>query len=98
MNADDDSGLNMEEETGWKLVHGDVFRYPSRISVFCAFVGTGAHLFVATFCLLSLALIEAFDSSKRGGVMTATIIIYALTSGIGGFVSARLYRQVCTLR
>jgi hypothetical protein len=94
MNVDDDSDLNQEEETGWKLVHGDVFRYPSRISIFCAFIGTGAHLFVVTFCLLSLALLSAFHPSKRGGIMTATIIIYALTSGVGGFVSARLYRQL----
>jgi hypothetical protein len=49
---------------------------------------------VVAFCLLALALLSAFNVSKRGGVMTATIIIYALTSGIGGFVSARLYRQL----
>ena len=29
-----------EEETGWKLVHGDVFRLPPASSVFCAFIGT----------------------------------------------------------
>jgi len=83
-----------EEETGWKLIHGDVFRFPARFTLFCAFVGTGVHLFVCTFCLLVLALLSAFNVSKRGGVTTATIIIYALTSGIGGFVSARLYRQL----
>ena len=70
-----------------------MFRYPSRISLFCAFIGTGAHLFVVTACLLSLALMSAFHLAKRGAVLTATIIIYALSSGVGGFVSARLYRQ-----
>jgi hypothetical protein len=93
MRVDEDTDLNQEEETGWKLIHGDVFRYPSRISLFCAFIGTGAHLFVVTACLLSLALMSAFHLAKRGAVLTATIIIYALSSGVGGFVSARLYRQ-----
>ena len=83
-----------EEETGWKLLHGDVFRFPQRASLFCAFVGTGVHLFVVGFVLLLLALMSVFNAAKRGGVMTATIIIYALTSGVGGFVSARLYRQL----
>ena len=34
-----------EEETGWKLVHGDVFRLPPAFSIFCAYVGSGAQLF-----------------------------------------------------
>jgi hypothetical protein len=94
MRVDEDTDLNQEEETGWKLIHGDIFRYPGRISLFCAFIGTGAHLFVVTFCLLSLALMSTFHLAKRGAVLTATIIIYALSSGVGGFVSARLYRQL----
>eukprot|EP00937_MAST-01D_sp_MAST-1D-sp2_P005126 g5126.t1 len=89
-----DEEASAEEETGWKLLHGDVFRFPARASLFCAFVGTGVHLFVVTFVLLVLALTSVFNAAKRGSVMTATIIIYSLTSGVGGFVSARLYRQM----
>ena len=33
--------LDDQEETGWKYIHGDVFRFPPYRSLFCAFVGTG---------------------------------------------------------
>jgi len=40
---------DLSEETGWKLVHGDVFRPPPHRVLLAAFVGTGAQL-----CLLGL--------------------------------------------
>ncbi len=36
--------LDDNEETGWKYIHGDVFRFPPHKNVFCAFVGTGAQV------------------------------------------------------
>lgn len=33
-----------QEETGWKLVHGDVFRAPPRASLLATYVGTGVQL------------------------------------------------------
>ena len=33
------------EETGWKLVHGDVFRPPKRAWLLTAFVGSGVQIF-----------------------------------------------------
>ena len=36
--------LDDQEETGWKYVHGDVFRFPPQRSLFCAFVGTGSQV------------------------------------------------------
>lgn len=33
-----------EEESGWKYVHGDVFRFPQNKNLFCAFVGTGTQV------------------------------------------------------
>uniref|UniRef100_M1D3I8 Transmembrane 9 superfamily member n=1 Tax=Solanum tuberosum TaxID=4113 RepID=M1D3I8_SOLTU len=38
------------EESGWKLVHGDVFRPPQNLALLSAVVGTGAQL--ATLVLL----------------------------------------------
>ena len=35
----EDKGIG--EESGWKLVHGDVFRKPEYLSLFCAVIGTG---------------------------------------------------------
>jgi len=36
----EDKGLG--EESGWKLVHGDVFRKPEHLTLFCALIGTGS--------------------------------------------------------
>lgn len=33
-----------EEESGWKYIHGDVFRFPPSKSLFCSFVGTGTQV------------------------------------------------------
>lgn len=33
------------EETGWKLVHGDVFRPPRNSRVFAAVIGSGIQIF-----------------------------------------------------
>ncbi|GFH31247.1 transmembrane 9 superfamily member, partial [Haematococcus lacustris] len=39
----DEAGID-EEESGWKYVHGDVFRFPPAKNLFCAFVGTGTQM------------------------------------------------------
>jgi len=82
-----------EEETGWKLVHGDVFRLPPAFSSFCAYVGTGAQLFSLIFFLLVLAVMNMFYPGNRGAMYTAAIVLYALTAGTAGFVSAHMYMR-----
>jgi len=84
-----------EEETGWKLVHGDVFRLPPALSVFCAYVGTGAQLLSLVFFLLVLAIMNMFYPGNRGAMYTSAIVLYALTAGTAGFVSAHAYGRFC---
>jgi transmembrane 9 superfamily protein 3 len=111
MRADEEDGAP-EEETGWKLVHGDVFRcvdaalstplrsaarsaarrcvllrsVPGNANLLSAFIGAGAHLFVTTIATLSLAVCGAFSAHRRGSILTAVIVLYALTAGVGGYV------------
>ena len=40
-----------QEETGWKYIHGDVFRYPPHKSLFSAVLGSGTQL-LALYVLL----------------------------------------------
>lgn len=42
----DESIDEMMEETGWKLVHGDVFRPPPRRMLFAAVIGSGIQVFL----------------------------------------------------
>lgn len=92
--ARDDEDPDDPEESGWKFVHGDVFRFPRARSLFCAAVGSGTQLLVLSFCVLSLSLLGAFYPYNRGAMFTALIVFYALTSGVAGYVSASYYRQM----
>ena len=52
-NSLDESSEEALEETGWKLVHGDVFRPPRYPRLFASIIGTGVQLFgmgVVTIC------------------------------------------------
>jgi len=80
-----------EDETGWKLLHADVFRLPAMLPVFCAYVGTGVQLFSLIVFLLILAVMNTFYPGNRGAMYTAAIVLYALTAGTAGFISAYFY-------
>lgn len=82
------------EESGWKNVHGDVFRFPANKSLFCAFVGSGTQLFFLATAIFILACVGVFYPYSRGAMYTAMIVLYALTACISGFVAAKYYRQM----
>ncbi|XP_002963357.2 transmembrane 9 superfamily member 2 [Selaginella moellendorffii] len=82
------------EETGWKYIHGDVFRFPNHPNMFAAVIGSGTQLLVLALCIFGLALVGVFYPYNRGALNTACLVIYALTAGISGYVSAHLYRQM----
>ncbi|RYH32021.1 transmembrane 9 family protein [archaeon] len=83
-----------EEETGWKMIHGDVFRSPELLNLFCAFNGAGAQLFCTVSFLLLTVIVGAFKATKRGALLTAGIMIYAMCGIFGGMVAGRLYKQL----
>ena len=43
--SSDEELADNQEEAGWKVIHGDVFRYPKHKSFFVAAVGCGTQLF-----------------------------------------------------
>jgi transmembrane 9 superfamily protein 2/4 len=82
-----------QEETGWKLVHGDVFRPPQNYQLLlCVLVGTGAQIGSAIFVMLLASMLRMLNPIKKGQALTAVIVLYVLCGGIGGYVSARLYK------
>ena len=83
-----------EEETGWKMIHGDVFRQPPVMTLLVALVGAGAQLFFTVLILLSCVLLGAFKATRRGALLTAFIAIYAMCGLFGGMVAARLFKQL----
>lgn len=87
-----------EEDTGWKLLHGDVFRFPSHTSVLSAMLGVGAQLLCLALLLLLLAVMGMFYPSNRGALYVAAVVCYSLTAGIAGFISARWYKRMAGQR
>jgi transmembrane 9 superfamily protein 2/4 len=98
INLDDLSGTSavaddgIQEDSGWKLVHGDVFRTPSRPLLLSVFLGNGAQLFVMTGFTIAFALLGFLSPSNRGSLGTIMVILYTVLGFIGGYVSARVYK------
>jgi transmembrane 9 superfamily protein 3 len=80
------SGGGGGEESGWKLVHGDVFRPPRRLALLAALLGTGAQLALLALTVTLVTIAGALFEG-RGAIATATIVAYALTSALAGYVS-----------
>lgn len=90
----DEEDFDDEQDTGWKLVHGDVFRFPQYPMLLSSAVGTGCQLFVLSVAILLLALLGVFYPGNRGAVYSAGIIIFAFTSSIAGYISTSMYVQM----
>ncbi|GBG32557.1 Transmembrane 9 superfamily member 2 [Hondaea fermentalgiana] len=91
--ADEEEEFGSEDESGWKLLHADVFRFPVNKTLFAAVLGAGTHLLCATVLLLLLALF-AFSPGKKGSLPKVIAILYPLTAGTSGYVSASVYKQM----
>ncbi|KAF3337719.1 transmembrane 9 superfamily member 3-like protein [Carex littledalei] len=83
---------DVNEESGWKLVHGDVFRPPHSLVLLSAVVGIGAQLATLVLIVVLLAIIGMLYIG-RGTIVTTFIVCYALTSFISGYVSGALYSR-----
>ncbi|KAF3529101.1 hypothetical protein DY000_02041346 [Brassica cretica] len=83
---------DVNEESGWKLVHGDVFRPPSSLVLLSAVVGTGAQLALLVLLVILMAIIGTLYVG-RGAIVTTFIVCYALTSFISGYVSGGMYSR-----
>ncbi|TAQ90037.1 hypothetical protein B7494_g1669 [Chlorociboria aeruginascens] len=99
INLDDLSGTSaaiedgVQEDSGWKLVHGDVFRTPSSPLILSVFLGNGAQLFVMTGFTIAFALLGFLSPSNRGSLGTIMILLYTVLGFIGGYVSSRVYKS-----
>ncbi|KAG0485428.1 hypothetical protein HPP92_009507 [Vanilla planifolia] len=92
--AHDEEAGDEQEETGWKYVHGDVFRFPKHKSLLAACLGSGTQLFSLTIFVFFLALVGVFYPYNRGALFTALVVVYALTSGIAGYTATSFYYQL----
>eukprot|EP01115_Flamella_aegyptia_P013148 TRINITY_DN6862_c0_g1_i2.p1 TRINITY_DN6862_c0_g1~~TRINITY_DN6862_c0_g1_i2.p1 ORF type:complete len:293 (+),score=108.88 TRINITY_DN6862_c0_g1_i2:601-1479(+) len=81
------------EETGWKLVHGDVFRPPSRPMLLSVLFGSGVQIFGMVLITLIFAVLGFLSPATRGGLLTAIVVLFVVMGIFAGYFSTRLYKM-----
>jgi transmembrane 9 superfamily protein 2/4 len=93
------------DETGWKLVHADVFRPPQTYPmIYCVFIGTGSQLTLTALFAIIFAAVGFLSPARRGSLMNAFLVFYMLSGSAAGYISGKLYKsfrgrqwQLCTI-
>jgi len=82
-----------QEESGWKLVHGDVFRPPQyRPLLFAVLVGTGVQILAMCASTNLCALAGLTSPVNRGALATTLVLLYVFMGSFSGYSSARIYK------
>ncbi|GMT32006.1 hypothetical protein PFISCL1PPCAC_23303, partial [Pristionchus fissidentatus] len=81
-------------DNGWKTVAGDVFRPPKCPILLSATLGAGAQLLTLAVALLLIGTTQVVAVHNHGLLHSLCVVIYALTSGVAGYVSAYKYQEL----
>eukprot|EP00924_Labyrinthula_sp_SR-Ha-C_P001634 maker-scaffold_18-snap-gene-4.43-mRNA-1 protein AED:0.02 eAED:0.02 QI:86/1/1/1/0.5/0.4/5/532/596 len=83
------------DDSGWKQIHGDVFRPPKNFSYYAAVYGIGMQLLCLAVCLILIAIFGKVYVDQ-GDLISAGIGCYVVTSFFSGYFSGSLYLQYFT--
>ncbi|XP_059617869.1 transmembrane 9 superfamily member 2 [Phlebotomus argentipes] len=86
-------GEDAQEEFGWKLVHGDVFRPPRKGMLLSVLLGSGVQVFFMTLVTLAFACLGFLSPANRGALMTCAMVLFVLLGTPAGYVSSRIYKS-----
>ena len=82
----------VEDITGWKLLHGDVFRPPPYGGLLAPLIGSGMQLVFMAFGLLLLSCFGILNPSFRGGFVSVGMGLFVFAGLFSGYFSARVYK------
>lgn len=89
LSSDDES---IEEITGWKLLHGDVFRPPPYGGLLAPLIGSGMQLVFMATGLLILSCLGVLNPSFRGGFVSVGMGLFVFAGLFSGYFSGRVYK------
>lgn len=97
--AKNDSALSSDDEfvediTGWKLLHGDVFRPPRHAGFLAPLIGSGMQLVFMTTGLLLLGSLGILNPGFRGGFVSVGMGLFVFAGVFSGYFSARAYKTL----
>ncbi|KAF0694990.1 Aste57867_14159 [Aphanomyces stellatus] len=82
------------EESGWKLVHADVFRPPSYSPMlFSVMVGTGVQVCCMSSATMIIALLGLLSPANRGSLLTTLLLLFVFMGSFAGYHSSRTYKM-----
>jgi transmembrane 9 superfamily protein 3 len=84
------------EDSGWKQVHGDVFRAPYLLPVIASILGTGSQLIALTLGVILFAVAGPLHGQvheDRGEMQHAVLICYCFSSVVAGYTSGSYFKQ-----
>lgn len=84
----------LQEETGWKLVHADVFRPPDRAGLLCIMFGNGVQILFMVSSVVLLSALGFLSPSRRGSLLIAVIMLTVFTAFVGGYACAFLQQYL----
>jgi transmembrane 9 superfamily member 2/4 len=83
-----------KDESGWKMVHGDVFRPPTTFPMLLSvFVGTGVQLISMSVATLTFTLFGLLSPENRGSLTTALIFLFVFMGAFAGYHSSSIYKM-----
>lgn len=88
-----DMGEDPTDETGWKLVHGDVFRKPSYSTLLAIVNGSGIQLFGMFLITIIFAVLGFISPSNRGAIASVMLLLFAFMGIFAGYTTLRLYKM-----
>lgn len=89
-----DRDEDIQEETGWKLVHGDVFRPPKYRMLLSVFVGTGVQVLFMCLVTLIFSVLGFLSPENRGSLLTTVPVLFVLMGVFAGYYSAHVYKML----
>ncbi len=85
---------DIQEEFGWKLVHGEVFRPPPSPTMLSVMCGSGTQLVAMAVVTLLFAALGFLSPSNRGSLAVVMIVTWTLFGALAGYVSSRVYASL----
>lgn len=89
--SEDDEAL--EDVTGWKLLHADVFRTPMLGYLMAPLVGSGMQLLFMAVGLVLLSALGVLNPSFRGGFISVGLGLFIFAGLFSGYFSARVFKS-----
>lgn len=95
--AENDADISSDEDptediTGWKLLHGDVFRTPPSSGLLAPLIGSGMQLVFMVTGLLLLSCMGILNPSFRGGFVSVGMGLFIFAGIFSGYFSGRVYK------